>query len=181
MSFSTLINGRPTSVFKPPRGLRQGDLLSPFLFLLCVEGLSDSAKLRVDYRVFGSLEMLHLLLIYFLLLMSIFHVREVDKHEKYLGLPTIVGKSKKKIGVWHSKHLSRAGKEMLIMTVSQAISNYTMSCFKLPSGLCEEIEQIICNYWSGSNNGSAKMHWLKWKRMCLLKRLGGLGDMDNFN
>jgi hypothetical protein len=43
-----LVNGSPTDEFPLGRGLRQGDPLSHFLFLLAVKGLNVMMKAKVD-------------------------------------------------------------------------------------------------------------------------------------
>lgn len=41
VTYSILINGEPQPDFKPYRGIRKGDLLSPNFFIICVEALSS--------------------------------------------------------------------------------------------------------------------------------------------
>jgi hypothetical protein len=40
VTYSIIINGEPTGLIKPTRGIRQGDPLSPYLLILCVEVLN---------------------------------------------------------------------------------------------------------------------------------------------
>ena len=86
---------------------------------------------------------------------GILGVREIQHYEKYLGLPSLIGKGKRasfnyikervwrKLQGWEGKLLSQARREVLIKAVIQAISIYAMGYFKLPMGLCNEIEVMI--------------------------------------
>ena len=47
VTYSILVNGEPCGMIQPTHGIRQGDPLSPFLFLLCTEGLNGLIK-RVE-------------------------------------------------------------------------------------------------------------------------------------
>ncbi|XP_071694306.1 uncharacterized mitochondrial protein AtMg01250-like [Rutidosis leptorrhynchoides] len=47
-SISILVNGSPTSEFRLERGVRKGDPLSPFLFILAAEGLNILTKAAID-------------------------------------------------------------------------------------------------------------------------------------
>jgi hypothetical protein len=44
VSFSIRVNGNYSDILKPMRGIRQGDPISPYLFLLCGEGFSCMLK-----------------------------------------------------------------------------------------------------------------------------------------
>ncbi|KAL0355952.1 UNVERIFIED_CONTAM: putative mitochondrial protein [Sesamum radiatum] len=135
------------------RGLRHGDPLSPYLFLLCTE--TFSALLQKDERC-GRLQgvavcrqaprVSHFLfaddtLIFcqatidaaLCILEGSLQIRVEARHNLYLGLPSVMGKSPRsvfqsirdriwnRICGWNERSFSQAGKEVLIKAVAQAI------------------------------------------------------------
>ena len=250
VSYSVLINGEPKGKITPTRGLRQGDPISPYLFLLCVEGLT--AMFRRDEReglingIFvcrGAPKISHLLFTNDCIIFREASVREgsrvlkvlddyeresgqklnrektslffskntsretqqeikdsfraqiVNKHERYLGLPTLVGRGKRKafnkikdqvgrkIAGWKGKLLSNVGREILIKVIAQATATYIMSCFKLPDSLYRELNALVSQFWWGQKEKERKMAWISWEEMCTPKLEGSMSfkDLKAFN
>ncbi|XP_058774474.1 uncharacterized protein LOC131648762 [Vicia villosa] len=53
---SVLVNGSPTKEFEVYRGLRQGDLLSPFLYVIAAEGLPGLVRKFIEMEEFASFD-----------------------------------------------------------------------------------------------------------------------------
>ena len=250
VSYSMIINGSVHGCIFPTRGLRQGDPLSPYLFLLCVDGFSSLIKDAARNQMLSGISICrgcymvtHLFfandsllfckatnqechkLIEILGLYEVASGQKVNaekfsvffshntpqekrcevlnilgpmqdiRHSKYLGLPSIIGRSKtkvfakmkekvgRKLAGWKGKLLSIGGKEILIKAVTQMVLTYTMSCFLIPKGLCEEIKGMIRKFWWGQRQEESKIVWVSWEKMCKSKSNGGMGfrNLQDFN
>lgn len=223
VSYDVCFNGMSVGPINLNRGLRQGDPLSPYLFLFCVEGLSNLMdNAATDNQIHGCCvspgapEITHLLFaddsffffkatreeaivvknilityadssgqsvnysksgVFFssnvrrdkqLEISDILGVYGDISTSNYLGLPSLIGRSKKsffgflkervsrRIDNWNSKPILRAGKSVLIKNVAQAIPSYCMTCFLLPKTLIQEIEKQFNAYWWSSGSATNK-------------------------
>ena len=65
----------------------------------------------------------------------------------------------------------------------QAIPTFTMSCFKIPLSLCNDIESLIMKFWWGYKVDHRKIHWVSWEALCQPKKEGVMyfKDLALFN
>ncbi|XP_010236428.1 uncharacterized protein LOC104584030 [Brachypodium distachyon] len=155
--YSIKLNGNLLESFSPTRGLRQGDPLSPLLFLFVADGLSALLQKEAQLNRISPIHICrrspgvsHLLFADDTLLFFKADSNEASKNEikiilqvqadgfeaKYLGLPTLEGRMRKDLTV------------------------------------------LIRNFWWGAENGRRKTHWVAWDSMLRPKTRGGLGFRD---
>ena len=108
---------------------------------------------------------------------GIFGAQIIQHYEKYLRLPLLIGRAKKKafnrikdqvgkkIASWKGKLLSNAGREVLIKAVAQATPTCTMNVFKLPDSLCSEFNSMMGDLWWGQCGREKKVAWVSWKKL----------------
>ncbi|XP_021776069.1 uncharacterized protein LOC110739896 [Chenopodium quinoa] len=121
--------------------------------------------------------------------------KPVEGHDKYLGLLTYIGGSKKQVFQsiqdrvwkrlkgWKENYLSQAGREILIKFVAQAIPLYAMQCFSIPMSILNEVEKVCRNFFWGKKGEDRKTCWVAWNKMYQSKINGGMGfrNMQLFN
>nr|GEZ23180.1 RNA-directed DNA polymerase, eukaryota, reverse transcriptase zinc-binding domain protein [Tanacetum cinerariifolium] len=168
---SIIVNGSPTNEFNFGRGLKQGDPLSPFLFILIMESLHLSFQRVVDEGMFQGLKV----------------ADGLNTPFKYLG--SIVGgnmiltnswndtmdKIKKRLSNWKLNTLSIGGRLTLVKSVLGSIPLYQFSLFKAPAGVLKSIESMCSRFFTGHGSNSKKASWINWKKALASEERGGLG------
>nr|GEY12152.1 RNA-directed DNA polymerase, eukaryota, reverse transcriptase zinc-binding domain protein [Tanacetum cinerariifolium] len=152
---SVLVNESPTDEFYLHRGLRQGNLLSPFLFIMIMEGLHIAVKddmplkmlflLGVSYDEVQRLALLtgcnsqRLPFVYLGLPIA-------ENMAKQKGWEPIVGKFNNRMSRWKASMLSIGGRTTLLSSVLGAleIRNLQISSFKLQ----KEVMNTIWELWN---------------------------------
>ena len=58
-----------------------------------------------------------------------------------------------------------------------------MSCFKLLKCLIKDLEVLTCKFWWEYGDGSRKVHWVHWRKLCQDKDMSvmGFGEIEKFN
>ncbi|XP_075645175.1 uncharacterized protein LOC142616192 [Castanea sativa] len=176
VSYSVLLNGVPSRTIKPSRGLRQGDPLSPYLFLLCAMGLQGLLhKAEADGAIRG---------------VSICRNGPRVSHIFFADDSVLFCRAKQyecqlsgnMRNIWGNLHLWGEKRSKGLPTLRREFGRRS-NVGRRNSYLKLEIEVMICKFWWGYNGDNKKVHWVKWEKLCQAKDCGGMGfkEIEKFN
>ncbi|XP_062167084.1 uncharacterized protein LOC133873388 [Alnus glutinosa] len=154
-SYSVALNGSLVGYFPSQKGLRHGDPMSPYLFVITMEVLSLLLEEATADPQFGSKQDV----------LNLLQMSEGTLHVLYLGVPLI------------TKRLSAVDCDSLVNKITTRINScfhvFWSRVFILPKKVVKLIEQKLNRFlWSGKDSrANAKVAWDK---ICTPKKEGGL-------
>ncbi|XP_026428724.1 uncharacterized protein LOC113324641 [Papaver somniferum] len=188
LSYSILVNGSPGEVFFPSRGIRQGDCLSPYIFIICMEALSqlllkgEKDILVISHLFFADDCMLlsKASLIYARNFMSI-----INNFARASGQAINFDKSgfftSSKLHHKHIKLLPKTlGRTVVTTHVLSSLAVYHMSCFPFPKKITAKIDAIQRAFWWSKKNPRRAVYFRSWGDIGKSKMNGGLGIRNSF-
>eukprot|EP00253_Pinus_taeda_P017843 PITA_17843 len=178
--FSLLVNGLPSRPFKPSRVIRQGDPLSPFLFVIMAEGLGRHIKKALhsnQLKVKSAIT-------------RILGFQAATLPSTYLGAPltasaikqpawrVLLGKLDSKLSLWTYRSLNFASRVVIIKSILQAMPLYLFSILAAPKWVLKRLRNIQRDFLWGSSATNRKWALVKWDTVCKPKSKGGIGLRD---
>nr|XP_029151642.1 uncharacterized protein LOC114925980 [Arachis hypogaea] len=186
------------------RRLRQGDPLSPFLFVLVVDVLhrmiGEAVRNgRISPMLVGtdSIELFHLQFaddtILFcppeedVYVIGVYGGVSADQISGYsLGAnpkrvktwKPVIDKVEEKLSLWKAKVLNKAGKLVLIKSVLSSLPIYYLSLYKMPKSVAEKLISLQRQFLWSSDGGKQGLPLVKWEVIMAPKKEGGLGVGD---
>nr|GFB67217.1 RNA-directed DNA polymerase, eukaryota [Tanacetum cinerariifolium] len=192
---SILVNGSPTTEFQFFKGLKKGDSLSPFLFILIMETLHISFQRMVDVGMFtriklnNSLSMLHMFFADDVVFVGKWYESNIDTLTNVLdcfhrasGLK--INMSKRKIIGVHvesskvNQTASTIGCQILRTPFKYLVTEVrgTMhQAIAWQEVIDKELGSVRRQFFNGHDPKSKKASWVKWSTVTSAKDQGGLG------
>eukprot|EP00253_Pinus_taeda_P028075 PITA_28075 len=186
--YSILVNGTPSTPFSPSRGIRQGDPLSPFLFVILMEGLSTLIAKRKEYGQIKGLQPIrscpattHQQFVDDTMLHGTPTVKEATAYRDILHLFSRasgmeINFSKSTIFFFNTHQAVQSHLSILLgFKIGSLPSRYLGAPLTLKPWQKAHWEKILANM-----ERSEKKKWslVAWKKLCRPKNRGGLNLVD---
>ncbi|KAL2531794.1 Uncharacterized protein Adt_05145 [Abeliophyllum distichum] len=96
-------------------------------------------------------------------------------HRKIFLYDDLIQKVRSRISGWASRLLSPGGRITLIRSVLSSLPLYLLQILKPPKAVLKKLESIFARFLWDSKDHTHRLHWKRWKDLCLPTEEGGLG------